>query len=102
MQDLTQQNERYELELVGEQGINVKTTNFDANQSKVTMMVWSDDDEAWAPYPRDHDLWNKDINRFVQVTWSLIVTTCTHTGQVNIVLFCKISDHYQFNLLYGL
>ena len=62
-------NERYELELVGEQGINVKTTNFDPAQSKVTMMVWSDDDdeETWAPYPRDHDLWNKDKKRFVQV-----------------------------------
>ena len=66
----------YDLELVGEQGINVKTTNFDANQSKVTMMVWSDDDdETWAPYPRDHDLWNKDIKRFVQVICSLIATT---------------------------
>ena len=71
-----EQNERYELDLVGEQGINVKTTNFDANQSKVTMMVRSDDDEgeeAWTPYPKDHDLWNKDTNRFAQVICSLIV-----------------------------
>ena len=62
-------NERYELELVGEQGINVKTTNFDPAQSTVTMMVWNDEDEeeAWAPYPRDHDLWNKDKRRFIQV-----------------------------------
>ena len=75
-----QQNERYELELVGEQGINVKTTNFDANQSKVTMMVWSDDDEeeeAWTPYPRDHDLWNKETKRFVQVI-SSTVSYCNH------------------------
>ena len=72
-----EQNERYELELVGEQGINVKTTNFDANQSKVTMMVWSDndDEEAWEPYPRDHDLWDKNKNRFVQVICSFVVTT---------------------------
>ena len=73
-----QQNEKYELELLGEQGINVKTTNFDASQSKVTMMVWNDDDEeAWAPYPRDHDLWNKETNRFVQVI-SSTVSYCNH------------------------
>ena len=78
MQDLVQQNERYELELVGEQGINVKTTNFDPTQSKVSMMVWSDEgEEVWAPYPKDHDLWKKDTNRFVQVI-SITVTCSDH------------------------
>ena len=75
-----QQNDRYELELVGEQGIHVKTTNFDPTKSKVTMMVRSDDDqEAWAPHPKDHDLWSEDKKRFDQVSilWYFIIVKNT-------------------------
>ena len=70
IQKLLEMQEEYSLKKVGEQGIDIKTENFDASSSQVTVQFSVDnvEKEQWGPTKRHDVNWNQEKGVFCKVS----------------------------------